>query len=197
MIEAVQAFDSEIHQWVISHRVAWLTEGFRVLTNLAGGLVTTVVIAALIVYALTKRRFLDGAFLLLAASSAQVVNTCLKLLFARARPDSADFLVQAGGFAFPSGHAMKAVVAYGLTALMLLRWRVVRSVPAATAAVALVSLGAGVSRVYLGVHWPTDVLGGWIVGAVWLALCWRVFRRVERRVGLGGRASEQRFSPVQ
>ena len=77
--------------------------------------------------------------------------------------------MQAGGYAFPSGHTTTATVGYGLAAaLLIVLFPRVRAV-IAVAAVVLIA-GVGLSRTYLGVHWPTDVLGGWALGTSWLAL---------------------------
>jgi membrane-associated phospholipid phosphatase len=98
----------------------------------------------------------------------------LKVAVHRPRPGLPQ-LVSAGGYSFPSGHSFVSLVLYGYLVLLLgrlgPRWRWVRiSLP-------LVVVGIGVSRVYLGVHYPTDVLGGWVLGAAWLTLAWHVTLR--------------------
>ena len=100
-----------------------------------------------------------------------VLNTALKQVFARIRPLHADGLVLADGFSFPSGHSSGSVVAYGMLAYLVLRlvpgrWHL----PAALAAVAL-AFTVGASRVFLRVHFASDVVAGFASGAAWLAVC--------------------------
>ncbi|MDI6894898.1 MAG: amidase domain-containing protein [Bacillota bacterium] len=96
-------------------------------------------------------------------------ETVLKVLVHRPRPEL-PHLVSAGGYSFPSGHSFVSFVLYGYLVLLVgrlaPRWRWLR-VP-----LLLVAVGIGLSRVYLGVHYPSDVLGGWALGAAWLALTW-------------------------
>jgi undecaprenyl-diphosphatase len=110
------------------------------------------------------------------------VSTVLKAAFERPRPD----LVPHGSYvstaSFPSGHSMMAAVVYLTLGALLARVEPDRRVKVfiLTAAV-LLALLVGVSRVYLGVHWPTDVLAGWTVGAGWALLFWLVARALQRR----------------
>jgi undecaprenyl-diphosphatase len=101
---------------------------------------------------------------LASALGAQV----LKLLFARARPSFPYTLAALPSPAFPSGHAMNAVIVWGLLAVVAAR-RFPAARRLAIAAAGLLAVAAGLSRVYLGVHWPSDVLGGWAAGAAILA----------------------------
>lgn len=117
----------------------------------------------------------------------------LKTLVGRDRPQWSDPVDSARFAAFPSGHAMTATVTCGLLLWVLaLRWRDEWRGWGALTGVALVSvLGVGWTRVYLGVHWPTDVLGGWLLGWCCVAVAVLTYRRSERRgSGAGARAGE-------
>jgi undecaprenyl-diphosphatase len=98
------------------------------------------------------------------------VRTALMVLLDRARPPVADWAVRAGGHSFPSGHTTSGAIAAGLLAWGLLRLRPDRLVRTLAAACCLVAGAVGCSRVYLGVHWPTDVLGGWLLAGFWLTV---------------------------
>jgi undecaprenyl-diphosphatase len=111
---------------------------------------------------------------------AGVTNSMLKEGFARARPDIVPHLDSIGNLAYPSGHASNAMAFFLLAALILatkrpLFWR--------SAAVALALL-IGTSRIMLGVHWPSDVVGGWIWGAAFVLMGWWMVMRLEARTSL-------------
>jgi len=101
--------------------------------------------------------------------AGQAVRTLLMNVLHRARPPVADWAVYAGGHAFPSGHTASSAMAAGL-----LGWGLLRALPgalgkAAAALCVLAAVAVGCSRVYLGVHWPTDVIGGWLFAACWIS----------------------------
>jgi membrane-associated phospholipid phosphatase len=177
-----------VTRWVVAHRVAWLTHAMRFVTVFGGSafLIPLVVVAGV---ALRRRRGTWAPLWFLAAAygGAFVGNNVGKRLFSRARPPLATRLVPATGYALPSGHAFMSAAVYGALAVVLMapggplrRRRAARF--AAGAVVALI----GVSRVYLGVHWTTDVVSGWLLGLLWLRLLvqTRLGRRV-RRVRIG------------
>jgi len=178
----VTNLDTSVSRWVFAHRVGWLTPVMRLVTALGGSaiLIPLVVVAGL---ALRRRRggwaplwFLAAAYL-----GAFFGNNLGKRLFGRARPPLASRLVAATGYALPSGHAFMAAAVYGALAVLLIGpgWPRARRRAARIAAGGLV-LVIGVSRVYLGVHWTTDVLAGWLLGLLWLRLLLET--RLGRRV---------------
>jgi undecaprenyl-diphosphatase len=124
-------------------------------------------------------------FLMVTAAGGGLLNHALKLVFARARPDMAEALWRSHSYAFPSGHAMGSVVVFG--ALVYLVMRASRSWRVRSAAVALglcLIAAISVSRIYLGVHWLSDIVAGLSAGLIWLATttaAYEVFRRMRPR----------------
>jgi membrane-associated phospholipid phosphatase len=122
------------------------------------------------VWLLARRRVLDAALVALALVGAEVLNAVLKNLFERPRPSISDPLATAAGFSFPSGHAMASMALFATLAVVLTRGRSARTRLAAFSMAAAVVGAIGLSRVYLGVHYPTDVAAGWSAGLAWAAV---------------------------
>jgi undecaprenyl-diphosphatase len=160
----------------------WVEEMMRDFSGLGSTAVLTILTAAVIGYLLLAGKRRAALVVFLSIGSGQLLSTALKLFFERARPD----LVPHGTFvytsSFPSGHSTMSAVVYLTLGALLARIESRRRVR-----IYLVALGAvltflvGVSRVYLGVHWPTDVLGGWTIGAAWALLWWLVTFWLQRR----------------
>ncbi|HEV8629221.1 MAG TPA: phosphatase PAP2 family protein [Thermoanaerobaculia bacterium] len=160
----------------------WVEESVRDFTALGG-----VAVLGLLTLAAAGFLWMDGKpraawFLLFAIGSGLALSTLLKDTFQRARPD----LVAHGAIvytsSFPSGHAMLSAVTYLTMGALLARLQQRRRLKVYLLTVAVVlTMLVGFSRVYLGVHWPTDVLAGWSAGAAWAALCWSVARVLQRR----------------
>jgi undecaprenyl-diphosphatase len=127
-----------------------------------------------------KRR---AALLLVGAVlSGELVATALKVAFRRPRPDVVAHHALVFTSSFPSGHSMMSAVAFLTAGAMLARSEPRRRVKASIMAWAIaLTFVTGASRVYLGVHWPTDVAAGWLAGAGWAAICWAVAGALERR----------------
>ncbi|BDT66822.1 hypothetical protein os1_09870 [Comamonadaceae bacterium OS-1] len=146
-------------------------QAFALITHLADPATSTgvcILVAALLVW--RGRRWLALAWVLAVAGNG-VLNTTLKQIFARVRPVHDDGLVMAHGFSFPSGHSSGAVVLYGMLAYVLCRFVPPRGhLPLVLAAVAL-AFSVGVSRVFLRVHFASDVLAGFASGTAWLVVC--------------------------
>lgn len=143
-----------------------------------GSAVVRLPLAAAVAVALETRGDRRGALLLVAATvGALAGNDLLKTAFARVRPDLLPQLAVETSLSFPSGHAANGAAVYGAIAWVLVRNGAPGRVmwPAAV----LLAAAIGVSRVALGVHWPSDVVGGWLAGAGWLLVC---------AAGPGGRA---------
>jgi undecaprenyl-diphosphatase len=152
---------------------AWVEESFRDFTGLGGFGVLSLLTAATVGYLWLQGKRRAAVHLLIAIGGGLLVSLALKAGFHRPRPD----LIAQGAMvytsSFPSGHSMLSAIVYltggAMLALLHERRKVrVYILGCAMLATALV----GISRVYLGVHWPTDVLAGWAGGAAWAALCW-------------------------
>lgn len=122
------------------------------------------------------------AFMLAAIIGGVVVSTLLKSLFDRPRPDLVPHLSHVYTSSFPSGHSMLSAIVYLTLGSLLAAVMPSRKLKVYVLAVAIiVTVVVGASRVYLGVHYPTDVLAGWLAGLVWALLCWLIARWLQRR----------------
>jgi undecaprenyl-diphosphatase len=147
----------------------------RIITEL-GSFPVVMALAAIGALLLARRRETRAALLLLALPlSSGLVVELLKRWIGRLRPhDQEHMLVQVQSYAFPSGHTANATVVWLALALLLVRGP--RARPIAIAAAALLAVAIGLSRNMLGVHWPSDVVGGWAFGLFWILLLARLAR---------------------
>jgi undecaprenyl-diphosphatase len=121
--------------------------------------------------------------------SGLIASTILKDLFVRPRPDLVPRAAYSSGASFPSGHSMMSAITYLTLGALLARSQERKRLKAYFFLLAaLLTLMVGVSRVYLGVHWPTDVLAGWTAGAVWALFCWLAARWLQSRRRIEGEA---------
>lgn len=161
---------------------AWVEEMGRDFTALGGVGVLTLIGLGALGYLMLSRRYRTALFTLAAVSGGLLLSTLLKLGFSRPRPELVSHGAEVYTASFPSGHSMMAAVTYLTLAALLTRIQPNLRLKAYLMLVAvIVTLIVGVSRVYLGVHWPTDVLAGWTAGAAWAALCWLLARWLQRR----------------
>ena len=171
MADGETAYDQSIADWLHARATDPLTELFEAVTTLGNGIVLAGV-TAIAAYLLARRgRGREAVLVVLAFAGAEVLSWSLKLGFRRDRPFFTDPLATESTFSFPSGHSTVSLAVYGALAVVLARQlpRRRRALPLAAAAV-LVGL-IGFSRMYLGVHFLTDVLAGFAVGTAWLAAC--------------------------
>ena len=160
----------------------WLHEMGRDATALGGILFLTLLTFAVVGFLLIRRQ--RGAALLVAAATVGgwAISTALKWGFARPRPDVVEHLSVVHTSSFPSGHSMLSAVVYLTLGGLLTRFVEGNAVKAYLLGCAiLVTILVGLSRVYVGVHYPTDVLAGWTAGTVWAMLCWLAARSLQRR----------------
>ncbi len=152
---------------------AWLLPAMKAVTTLGNGWFFTLVVV-LAVAVLAWRRDWSAMWLLIAVSlGGFFLMLALKAGFARPRPVVVPWLIDTAEFSFPSGHAMMSAAIYVSLAVMLARGLRQRGARAALiAAAVLLSLLIGFTRTYIGVHYPSDVVAGWAIGAFWAGLCW-------------------------
>ncbi len=153
----------------------WLQEMGRDVTALGGNLVTTFVTVAAIGFLVLQRKRRAALFVAVAVASGTILGALLKSGFDRPRPDLVPHGTVVYTSSFPSGHSMTSAVVYLTLAALLIRVQTRRRLKLYLLSLALlITIAVGVSRVYLGVHWPSDVLAGWAAGAAWAVMCWCV-----------------------
>ncbi|NLG51301.1 MAG: phosphatase PAP2 family protein [Chloroflexi bacterium] len=169
------AWDEPILRAVYTWRRAWLNAIMLFLTA-SGGRLAIIPVAALSYVVWRQGRWPDSVTVLASVGGAAVLTLALKALFGRPRPDIIPPLVIETTSSFPSGHTIMAVALYGLMAVFFWRqghygWAILSSAWA---------LAVGFSRVYLGVHYPSDVLGSLALGVIWLAVILAVHDRLHQ-----------------
>jgi len=162
---------------------AWLETAFRDITTLGGTPVLTTVTLVTLGYLLLAGRRATALLVTVAVGGGVLLSNLLKAGFERPRPDLVAHLVDISSLSFPSGHAMMSTVTWLTLGALLATVQSARRMRAYVLAVGVaLALLVGVSRVYLGVHWPTDVLAGWCIGAAWALGCWLVAGWLQRRL---------------
>lgn len=159
----------------------WFQEGARDVTALGSVVLLTYISLATAGFLALEGKGRMAVFLLLAVGTGSLLSSGLKDVYKRPRPD----LVPHGAYvyhtSFPSGHSMMSAVTYLSLGTLLARSHKQRGVRTYIFAISvLTTIAVGLSRIYLGVHWPTDVLAGWTGGAVWAVLCWTVATRLQK-----------------
>jgi len=164
---------------------AWIADAVRDITALGSAAVLILFAVLVLGYLYLARRYRTILFMIVAIGGGEALNWALKEAFTRQRPNITPHLVQVHSLSFPSGHAMGSSIFY-LTVGALLTQTVKRRREKIyiVAAAVLLTVLAGWSRVYLGVHYPTDVIGGWSVGTAWAIVCWMVARWLRQRGAL-------------
>tara|TARA_R110002020_G_scaffold218898_1_gene426758 strand:- start:2556 stop:3311 length:756 start_codon:yes stop_codon:yes gene_type:complete len=159
----------------------WVEEMGRDFTALGGVGVLVLITLGALGYLLLARHYRAALFASIAVPGGILLSTVMKLGFDRPRPDLVPHEAMVYTASFPSGHSMMSAVTYLTLAALLIRVQPALRLKAYLLILAiLLTLLVGISRVYLGVHWPTDVLAGWTAGASWAALCWIVMRWMQR-----------------
>jgi undecaprenyl-diphosphatase len=177
--EALSRLDPHVHDWMVHHRAAPLTLVMEVATWLGS---TATLIPVLVVFTgfvlWTRHDVRTAVQVWVALAGAVVLYNAGKDTVQRARPQAGQMVLHTTGYAFPSGHATQSAAVWGFLTFLVAarRWKAVTG--------AVLILAIGVSRVYLGVHWFSDVLGGWALGGTLLAVL-VAFRLASGVSGLG------------
>jgi undecaprenyl-diphosphatase len=161
----------------------WFEEAMRDITALGSAPALVIAVLAVVGFLMLAKAWRPAIFTLVASGGGLIVSSLLKYTVDRPRPD----LVPHGNLiytsSFPSGHSMMSAVVYLTLAALVTRLIQRKRLKGYALGVAMIlTLMVGVSRIYLGVHWPSDVLAGWSAGAAWALCCWLI----ARWIGLGG-----------
>jgi len=152
---------------------AWIEGALFDLTALGGPTVLGLIVIAIVGFLALQRRYRTAVFILITSSTGVIVGYAMKAALMRARPTVVPQLRPVADTSFPSGHAMQSAIVFLTLGALLMRIAEGRLTKLYCFSMALLlTFLVGVSRVYLGVHYPTDVLGGWIVGMLWASICW-------------------------
>ena len=194
--DGLTSFDRPVWMWFVDHRTGFLTAVAKTVTTMGSTLTMALLAGAAVIVLAVRRHRGDAILVAVVAVGAGVLVRVGKDIVGRTRPPVAQRLVVETNQSFPSGHALASAAILGVLVVVL-----VHLVPSPAGRAALRLVGAlcvlfiGLSRLYLGVHWSTDVLGGWLTGAGWLVLCltgrelWRI------RAARGARAEPGRTEP--
>lgn len=177
----IQNLDTLAHARAVALRSPGATTFFVTMTRIGGPVGLAIISVAVAIVLAVKRRYRWLLYLAVTAGGGSLLNMELKRHFARARPALAEMLRQAHGYSFPSGHAMGSMVVFG--ALSYLAFRTIKRSKWRAAALALawtLISAVSLSRVYLGVHWFSDICAGIIVGALWVGVTTVVYETLRR-----------------
>lgn len=178
--DLLATYDTTITDYVISYRSPNLTSYFKFMTNVGdvyGYLIVLVIFLLLSLLVFKRWKYVVQATLVLAL--ATVSNMMLKRFIDRARP-GIEHLVSVETLSYPSGHAMSAMAFYGFLIFLVTKFKIHKVIKYVLIAILiLLILSIGISRIYLGVHFPSDIAGGFIAGFIWVVFCVLVFDVIE------------------
>ncbi|WP_154675272.1 phosphatase PAP2 family protein [Parafrankia elaeagni] len=183
------ALDLHGHRWALGQRSHALSDIAVAVTNTGVGICAYALAAVSGAVAVARRAlwWLGAVVGIAALMTGQLLRTGLATVMGRARPPTVDWITHPSGFAFPSGHTTtSALVALGVAAVLYRRARRPAARAAAVAVPGLWAFAVGVSRIYLGVHWPSDVLAGWLFALLLACVCLPPLAVLLGRVGQDG-----------
>lgn len=178
--DVLVGIDHNITQYVLSFRSPPLTQYFLFMTYLGdvyGYLIVLAIYVVISIFMLKKWKYVGQTALVLLL--ATVSNMVLKRFVDRARP-SIEHMVSVETLSYPSGHAMSAMAFYGFLIFLIFKLNINKYYKYGfLGLLALIILSIGISRIYLGVHYPSDIAGGYIAGLIWVIFCVLVFNLIE------------------
>lgn len=172
MKDSITMYDAGVGRWFLARATEDSSEFFFLITQFASIGAIGLGSAAMSAWLILRKKWAELTALAASAGGGILLNLFLKNIFLRPRPDFPNAFYHESGYSFPSGHAMMSVLFYGMTAYLLIRatkswkWKISLSMGTLT-----LILLIGLSRLALGVHYLTDVLGGWAAGFAWLIAC--------------------------
>ena len=175
-----QVFDDAVLRWIFEHRVPWLEPVMLEITFLGTGSVVITLVAVSGMFLWLSNHKYSALLLFVATAGSIILNNLLKVGFGRPRPQIFDWGTNVVSWSFPSGHAMSAAVVYGTVAYLAARLqrRHLHRVLTMLAAAFLILL-ISASRLYLGVHYPSDVIAGVVIGLAWAAFCMTMLEAIQ------------------
>jgi membrane-associated phospholipid phosphatase len=183
---AMVRFDATVSNWLQAHGTEWGESVFVGISYFGAQLLIAVLVGVAIAFTV-RRDWRRLALLSLTCLGGALLNAALKAVFHRSRPDFASEF-RATSWSFPSGHAMNALLGYGLLAYWLAK-REPWAKPWILTGAVIVIVGIGYARIYLGVHYLSDVVAGYSAGATWLVVCITGYEFADRRKPeIGGRS---------
>ena len=160
----------------------WVEELMRDYTALAGTGFLVLIVSAIAIYYIIQGRYKEMVFLLFAILGAYIISFLLKDFFGRPRPEFVPEGAYKYSASFPSGHALLAATTYlTLGSILAQLFKRDRLKAYVLLLATLITVLVGFTRIYLGVHFPSDVIAGWVIGTVWATMCWLGFRWLRRR----------------
>jgi membrane-associated phospholipid phosphatase len=167
------SFDRSLLLWIHQFANPQLDRVMLFITALGDPPTVITIFVSTIAWLGMKRRYTDGVRFIIACVGGVLLNQIMKLFFAKPRPELWARLISETSFSFPSGHAVGSMVVYGFIAYILARELPIyrRYIYAVTS---MLIIAIGFSRLYLGVHYPTDIIAGYGVGLLWLATCLKI-----------------------
>lgn len=180
--EPLTVADVQLGTWLHTHATPVLTSAMLVITSFGSTLIVSCIAAGLALYLLWQRRFYWLAAALSSVFGGMLLNKLLKYAFHRARPHFTDPILTLDSYSFPSGHTMMATVLYGvLAAYFFTKTTDTRLRILILLAAGLLIVVVGFSRMYLGAHYLSDVMGAMAEGLAWSSLCFTVVYSVWER----------------
>ncbi|MGV3491287.1 MAG: phosphatase PAP2 family protein [Devosia sp.] len=159
----------------------WLQEAVRDITALGSFSVLGLIVVVTVAYLFFSGHRLTALFVAVSVVGGTLLSTGMKVWFDRPRPD-VEAVARVFTASFPSGHAMLAAVTFMTLGLLLAESAPGRRMKAFWLTLSItLALLVGISRLYMGVHYPTDVLAGWCIGAAWALVCWAIYSELRRR----------------
>ena len=170
---------SEIHKPIGPERLQYIV---RDITALGSSTILTIITLFVVLFLYLKNEKKSIVYVLFATVGGGILVQVLKIFFSRERPEIVTHLASEVTMSFPSGHSAMSTVVYLSLAVLISRIEKKHSTRIFLIAAALIiSVIVGISRVYLGVHYPTDVLAGWAIGLFWALLCWFIASALEKK----------------
>lgn len=173
----VLQFDTVIREWIYARRTPALNSFFILITYMGNWQSITLLAVILLLIPASRKKI--GFPLVVTSLSSTVFYKLVKECFQRPRPDLSVRIIEQGGYSFPSGHSMNGLVCFGMLIYLVRRYcKNKRTANILTVLLIFMIVFIGFSRVYVGVHFPTDVLGGWTIGLAYLMTAIYIFEKI-------------------